>query len=347
MIGESTVQKDASSHHRQFVQFIEADRVSQAIPMEMHQVRYFLAVAQHLNFSRAAEECNVTQPSLSRAIQQLEAEFGGPLFHREHKFTHLTDLGQMIRPHLETIYSSAVRAKRVSQDLTEFRKVPLKLGIMSTISPFEIVDLIAALKARHNGIELKLCDASAKDLRGRLLEGGLEVAVYALPGQEVDERTHALPLFMEQMAIAVHRGHRLANQGAFPVKELDGENYIHRMNCEFAGYADHILREKGVTCTPAYWSERDDWTLAMVAAGLGFAFMPINAVNHAGVGAWPVVEPEFWRRVDLVTVRGRPYSPGVGALVREAMQKKWFGSKAIALNVFRNKDKKTAAASAK
>ena len=187
--------------------------------MEMHQVRYFLAVAQHLNFSRAAEECNVTQPSLSRAIQQLEAEFGGPLFHREHKFTHLTDLGQMIRPHLETIYSSAVKAKRVSRDLTEFRKVPLKLGIMSTISPFEIVDLIAALKTRHNGLELKLCDASAKDLRGRLLEGELEVAVYALPGEEVDERTHALPLFMEQMAIAVHRGHRLANQGAFPVKE--------------------------------------------------------------------------------------------------------------------------------
>ena len=106
--------------------------------MEMHQVRYFLAVAQHLNFSRAAEECNVTQPSLSRAIQQLEAEFGGPLFHREHKFTHLTDLGQMIRPHLETIYSSAVKAKRVSQDLTEFRqndaRTPIALSPKADIS---------------------------------------------------------------------------------------------------------------------------------------------------------------------------------------------------------------------
>jgi hypothetical protein len=97
------------------------------------------------------------------------------------------------------------------------------------------------------------------------------------------------------------------------------------MNCEFAGYADHILKEKGVTCTPAYWGERDDWTLAMVAASLGFAFMPTNTVTHAGVVALPVVEPEFWRRVDLVTVRGRPYSPGVGALVREAMQKKCSG----------------------
>ena len=78
-----------------------------------------------------------------------------------------------------------------------------------------------------------------------------------------------------------------------------------------------------------YWSERDDWTLAMVAAGLGFAFMPAHAVKHAGVVALPVIEPEFWRRVNLVTVRGRPYSPGVGALVREAMHKKWFGTKAL------------------
>ena len=67
----------------------------------------------------------------------------------------------------------------------------------------------------------------------------------------------------------------------------------------------------------------------MVAAGLGFAFMPENAARHPGVVALPI-EPEFWRKVNLVTVRGRPYSPGVGVLVREAMRKKWFGSKAIA-----------------
>ncbi len=109
-------------------------------------------------------------------------------------------------------------------------KVPLKLGIMSTISPIEIVDLIAALQTRHRGLELRLCDASAKDLRARLLERDLEVAIYALPGEEVDERTHALPLFNEQMAIAVHDGHRLANQGRYPMKELNCERYIHRMN---------------------------------------------------------------------------------------------------------------------
>jgi len=157
--------------------------------------------------------------------------------------------------------------------------------------------------------------------------------IYALPGEEPDERTHSIPLFREQMVLAVHRGHRLANERAFPVREMNGEHYIHRINCEFAGYADQILQEQGVTCTPAYWSERDDWTLAMVAAGLGFAFMPANSVKHSGVVGLPIVEPEFWRDVSLVCVRGRPHTPGVGSLVREATRKSWFGNRPLAAHI--------------
>jgi LysR family hydrogen peroxide-inducible transcriptional activator len=291
--------------------------------MEMHQVRYFLAVAEELNFTRASEQCNVTQPSLSRAIKLLEEELGGLLFYRERESTRLTDLGHMVLPHLQSVYEHSRLAKRLSLEFV--RKSPLKLGIMSTISPDEIIDLIANIRARHPEVELKLCDANATELRARLLDADLEVAIYALPAGEPDERIHSIPLFREQMVLAVHRDHRLAKAGAFPVREMNGESYIHRMNCEFAGYADQILEQKGVTCKPVYWSERDDWTLAMVAAGLGFAFMPVNMVKHPGVVGLPVVEPEFWRQVSLVSVRGRRYSPGVGSLVREAMRKTWFG----------------------
>ena len=94
---------------------------------------------------------------------------------------------------------------------------------------------------------------------------------------------------------------------------------------------------EGVTCKPVYWSERDDWTLAMVAAGLGFAFMPVNFVKHLGVVALPVVEPEFWRQVSLVSVRGRRYSPAVGSLVREAMRKTWFGHRPERVKGFRHR----------
>jgi LysR family hydrogen peroxide-inducible transcriptional activator len=297
----------------------------------MHHVRYFLALAEELNFSRASKRCNVTQPALSRAIKRLEQELGGLLFRRENASTHLTDLGHMVRPHLQSVLDHSVLVKLRSRDFA--RKAPLKLGIMSTISPDEIVDLIANIRTCHPDVELKLCDAPAQELRTRLLAGDLEVVIYALPGEEPDERTHSIRLFREQMVLAVHRGHRLAKARAFPVREMNGESYIHRVNCEFAGYADHILQQQGITCTPTYWSERDDWTLAMVAAGLGFAFMPANAVKHPGVVALPVVEPEFWRQVNLVSVRGRHYSPGVGSLVREAMRKTWFDKRPTAVNI--------------
>ena len=78
--------------------------------MEMHQVRYFLAVADTLNFTRAAEQCHVSQPALTRAIQQLEDELGGLLLRRERKLTHLTDFGRLIEPHLRQLAADAEAA---------------------------------------------------------------------------------------------------------------------------------------------------------------------------------------------------------------------------------------------
>src|SRR5215468_2976138 len=98
--------------------------------MEMHQVRYFLAVAEELNFSRAAEKCNVSQPSLSRAIQQLEGELGGPLFHRERHLTHLTDLGEMVPPPLKTVNGAPIKEKPLSKNQTQLKRPPLNLEIM-------------------------------------------------------------------------------------------------------------------------------------------------------------------------------------------------------------------------
>ena len=155
------------------------------------------------------------------------------------------------------------------------------------------------------------------------------MAIYCIPGQEPDPRLHVMPLFREQIVIAINPAHRLGRQKAIRVKDLDGECYIHRMNCEFAGYADKAFQEQQAVCKPVYWSDRDDWTLAMIASSLGWGFMPKHSVNHPGVVGIPITEPEFWREVRLATVRGRPHSPAVGALVREAMRVRWFGEPAI------------------
>ncbi len=94
--------------------------------MEMHQIRYFLAVSETLNFTRAAEKSHVSQPSLTRAIKLLEDELGGPLFHRERSNTHLTDLGQLMLPHLQQVLAEADAAKQRAHGFAKLEDAPLK-----------------------------------------------------------------------------------------------------------------------------------------------------------------------------------------------------------------------------
>ena len=157
--------------------------------MEMHQVRYFLTLCQELNFTRAAEKCNVAQPALTRAIKLLEDEFGGLLFHRERARTHLSELGQAVRPYLEEVQRQSQQAKHLATTFIELKGTPLKLGVMCTIGPGNFVGLLTNLQAQHPGIELQITDAAASDLQGRLLDGGLEAAIYCWPDQ-IDERLH-------------------------------------------------------------------------------------------------------------------------------------------------------------
>ncbi len=298
--------------------------------MEMHQVRYFLAVSEELNFTRAAERCHVAQPSLTRAIKLLEDELGGPLFHRERANTHLSELGRMVKPHLEEVWARTQETKRLAEGVRKLARMKLKLGVMCTIAPDQLVDLLVNLQMRHPQVEIDIVDSSARILHERLLAGELEVAIYCDTGKLGDDRLHQLPLFREQMMIVVKNDHALASRNAIRVKDLGGLHYLKRVDCEFIGVLGPEREAQGVFNETSYQCERDDWIVAMAAAGLGYAFMPQSTISHPGVAARPLTEPEFWREINLVTVRGRPHSSAVGALVREAMAAKWLGKTAIA-----------------
>src|ERR1043166_4708661 len=209
--------------------------------MEMHQVRYFLALCEELNFTRAAERCPVAQPSLTRAIRQLEEELGGALFHRERANTHLSELGRTLKPYLEQVYGRAEDAKREAREFVRLKKTPLRLGLMCTIAPGHLVELVAALRMRHPGIELQILDAAAQMLQDRLIAGALDIAIYALPTLAEDARLHRLALYREQFMIVSEPRHRLAMQNSIRAKDLEGEHYLSRINCEYAGPADAIF----------------------------------------------------------------------------------------------------------
>ena len=111
--------------------------------MEMHQVRYFLAVAQLLNFTRAAEECHVTQPSLTRAIKQLEAELGGDLFRRERP-TQMTELGQRMHPLLKQCYEAAVGARSLASSFKSGEIGALRIALTHSVDRHLFEKVLAA-----------------------------------------------------------------------------------------------------------------------------------------------------------------------------------------------------------
>jgi DNA-binding transcriptional LysR family regulator len=231
----------------------------------------------------------------------------------------------MIGPYLRHVHDNSLEAKRRATDFTRLRNAPLKLGVMCTIAATRLLDLMCRMRSRHPGIGLSITDARPDELRERLLAGELEVAISCAPDREpeTDERLHCHPLYREQFVIVVHPDHRLAGHSAIAVRDLQGEHYLERIHCEVGSVATRVFDHQSVVDETVYRSERDDWILAMAAAGLGYAFMPEHCARHPGVVTRPLVDPEIWRTVHLLTVRGRPYSPAVGALVREATRAGW------------------------
>jgi DNA-binding transcriptional LysR family regulator len=290
--------------------------------MEMQQVRYFLALSRTLNFTRAAEQCNVSQPALTRQIQLLEAELGGPLFHRERQNTHLSELGRLMLPYFETIQAQTEAVRAQSQASRRLVGVTLQIGVMCTIGPTILTDFVMAFRAANPNVDLMVRDLSLEAVQAQLTEGGLDLALLAAP-EPLEDRFHGLPLFRERFTVALSPAHPLAEKNIINCRDLHDQAYVNRANCEYYDYIGEVFQKVGVKVRKVFASERDDWVQGMIKAGLGFGLFPEFCLTDPSLVLRRLVEPEFVRTIQLVTVRGRPHSPAVGALVRQARGFRW------------------------
>jgi len=144
-------------------------KIAYLLRMEIHQIRYFLAVCEQLNFTQAARQCHVTQPSLTRAIQRLEKEFGGYLFQRERPKVELTDLGKLVRPYLQEAWEEAQAAKKGAKEYGVKAPMRLNLAIMCTIAPALLIHLFSRFRAAHPDIQLDLIDGTAQSIEEQLI----------------------------------------------------------------------------------------------------------------------------------------------------------------------------------
>ncbi len=294
--------------------------------MEMHQVRYFLAVVSTLNFTRAAEKCNVSPPSLIKAIKLLESNLGGELFRRERTRTHLTELGHIVLPYLEQIAASADKVKSETARAIKVQNYTLNIGIMCTLAPQRFLSLIGKFRERWPNINMVIVDDTAAMLEASLLSGDIDIAVYAMPGRREDKNLHQIALFDEEMVIVIAAEHPLAQKQILRPADLVNLPYVERINCEFGEHGELLFSQRGITGPTICRSERDDWVLGMVASGFGYAFLPIECASHPGVAVRRIENMTMARTINLVTVRGRKHSPGVGAFVRQIARWNWESS---------------------
>jgi DNA-binding transcriptional LysR family regulator len=205
--------------------------------MEMHQVRYFLAVARSGNFTRAAEECHISQPSLTRAIKMLEGELGNDLFYRERPGVVLTELGERMHPILKQCFDSALRARSVAKAMKKGERGSLKLALSHSVAPGQIAAYLAQLRRVSESIDVKLMRGTADEALDMLKSGKAELAV-ASTTDETWERFEHWPLFEEGFHLLAHRDHPLANRGAVEIADVGRAPVLRRLRAHACGHRD-------------------------------------------------------------------------------------------------------------
>jgi len=290
--------------------------------MEMHQVRYFLAVARTLNFTRAAEECNVAQPSLTRAIRQLEGELGGDLFRRERPHAQLTELGERMLPLLTQCYDSALSARALATAIKKGEVGSLRLALSSSVDPALVTPHVVELGKLFSGLELKLLRGSSAEVLEYLKSGEVELAI-AGPVNEEWDRLDSWTLFTEPFYLTVSSAHALAKSPTVDLDDLREERMMVRTYCETTQTLLDLLRghEFNVGRFHEVGAETD--LLSLLEAGFGVAFVPNSAPSPATLTRLSVAGVELERTIYLYGVAGRQRTAVASSMMKMLRAYDW------------------------
>ena len=192
--------------------------------MEIHQLTYFVAVAETGSFTRAAERCNVAQPSLSQQIMKLEQELGEPLFDRLHRRVVLTDAGRLLLPRANAILGELQEIKFEMNDEAENKRGKLTVGFIPTIAPFVLPRVIQRFSQEFPQATLSVHEELTDILVNEIVEGKLDVAITSLPIHNRMIQTEEL--HTEPLMVASVNGFDSVNWPSFHVKDLEDYPFI-------------------------------------------------------------------------------------------------------------------------
>ncbi|MCC6531390.1 MAG: LysR family transcriptional regulator [Burkholderiales bacterium] len=244
--------------------------------MNLNDLRYALAVAQERNFRRAAQRCFVTQPALSLAIQKLEDELGVRIFERSRAAVSLTPTGALIVEQAQRVLEEAAKVHEIARQGRDQLAGPLKLGVIYTVAPYLLPELIPILQRKAPRMPLQVEENLTAQLDLLLRNGRIDAAVIALPFDAPN--VAVLPLYDEPFAVAVPANHAWAKRAYIRAEELANEKVLllasgHCFSNQVAAACPELQRRGGEVLQ----GNSLETIRNMVASGLGITVLPASA----------------------------------------------------------------------
>ncbi len=284
--------------------------------VQLHQLAYFVAVADARHFTRAADQMGVAQPSLSQQVRALERELGAPLLQRTRGNVSLTDAGEALLPVARRMLADADAARRRIREVLQLDRGRVRLGATPSLCTGLLPGVLAGFHRDHPGIELVIQEGGSRDLQRGLAEGALDLALVVDTRLGDDPQLATLPLFTEELVVisSPSTPSPAGCRKRITVAELEGRPLVmFRSGYDLRETTEAACREAGFSPTFAVEGGEMDAVLEFVHAGLGLAVVP-RTVAGERFRVVPFAAPGLSRTILLAQRRNVELSTAARAL---------------------------------
>lgn len=298
--------------------------------MDLSQIRYFLSLAETLNFTRAAEACKVSQPALTKSIRRLEEELGGTLLFRERNLTQLTEFGRAMLPMLRQTWDSAQAVRRQAASFSREERPVLRVGLGPGVSAPLLVPLMPELEQTFSNVQLMVLEIDDAALNEALLRGELDIGFSADP-DTLAERVNRWPLFLNPVRVLMSTGHELADLAEVPVAALDKHPLVSctKETTLLSRTLAELRSISGLPLHVKHHASTEEAVQHIVLTGAGIALTTGRRACLEGLVAKQLVKPVPTHQIAVATVAGRPLTRMAEALLRIARAHDWAGSPVV------------------
>mgnify|MGYP003584323495 FL=1 len=273
--------------------------------MNLEQLRAFVTVAQLGNFTRAAEELHLAQPSLSRQISTLEQSLGAELFHRARAGSTLTVAGESLLPLARRMLADAASVRRELDELAGLQRGRVRLGATPTLCISLVAEVLSAFHAAHPGIELHITESGSRGLLDHLAGGELDLALITTSGAASPERFSVAPLLVEELVVISSAGAPpLTARESIGLGEVAGLPQVaFSSTYDLRATTDAAFAAAGLSPYTVIEGAEMDAVLRFVERGIGVAIVPAMVlIERSGLRSVRLSDPTLTRTISIARV---------------------------------------------